>query len=168
MLSDKIYHRLNPEVDLRAADFSHKFIVRKFAGHCIDLYATLRVTGHDAPSSFIAAFGKVFYGHPEAVASAAGHFERTITFQLSVEEATERLGEERIAKELSARCEEISAFTAVAARAFRIEFSERFIDRIRMHQDDKAFAEFAAERRKEREKATAKDRVGNGLGEGHE
>jgi hypothetical protein len=169
----KIYHRINKDVDLVAADFSRSFIVRKFAGAYIHLYATLRTTGHDQQSSFSAAFGSVFFGHPDAIAQAAELFERTPTYRNAASYAIEMLGAERIEKELAARCEEAAHFTQSHAMQFRVEMYDAWlqsrsaanIDHGATRRDDEAYKAFAEERREERERQARADRIGNGIGE---
>ncbi|RKT25476.1 hypothetical protein B0G69_1192 [Paraburkholderia sp. RAU2J] len=167
-MDTKIYHRTNSEVDLVAKDFAMPFLVRQICGSVnIKLYATLRVTGHDSMSSFIAAFGTQLFGHPDAVVLAAKHFERTRLYQTSAGDAVEVLGADRIAKELAARCDEASHFTQSHAMAFRVGMKAAWTDEpvaTTANRDDAAFAEFVKERRTSREKAARKALVGNGTG----
>ncbi|CAN7313145.1 MULTISPECIES: hypothetical protein [Paraburkholderia] len=165
-INEKIYHRLDDGVDLVAADFSQRFIIRKFCGHdSINQYATLRVCGFDGVSSFIVAFS-AFFGHPEAIQHAASAFETTPAFRNAVVAATELLGTARIKHELEQRCNEVSSWTADAARLFRIEFGNEWAadngtNLHRIASDETAYVQFASKRREEREKAAAKDRFGN-------
>lgn len=171
-MDTKIYHRTDSRVDLIAKDFSQPFIVRKLCGTAnIKLYATLRVTGHDSVSSFLAAFGTQLYGHPDAVVLAAKHFERTTVYQAAAEDAIETLGAARIAKELAARCEEASHFTQSHAMQFRIDMKKAWssdssleMDSRTTARDDAQFAEFAKARVASREKAARKALIGNGIG----
>lgn len=169
---DKIHHRNHPDLDLIAADFDQSFIVRKFCGSAaIALYATLRVTGHDAQSSFLAAYGPAFFAHPDAIAAAAERFETTPTFRNAVDKAVETLGAERIAKELSARCDEASHFTQSHAMKWRVAASKSASnpthiedESFALKRDEASFADFAEQRRSEREQAAERDRIGNGIG----
>ncbi|MBB4515843.1 hypothetical protein [Paraburkholderia fungorum] len=166
-MDTKIYHRTDSKVDLIAKDFSLLFVVRKLCGRAnIDLYATLRVTGHDSVSSFLAAFGTQLYGHPDAIVLAAKHFERTPVYQAAADAAIETLGAARIAKELAARCEEASHFTQAHAMQFRIDMKTRADEPLAntVSRDEAAFAEFAKERRASRETEARKAHVGNGIG----
>lgn len=171
-MDTKIFHRINKQVDLIAKDFDQPFIVRKFCGSAaINLYATLRATGHDAKSSFLAAFGMQFFGHPDAIAHAAECFETTSLYRSAAEDAIEMLGAERITKELSDRCHEASQFTHDHAMKFRVEMHQEWYGSLKFeteqaihHRDDAAFAEFDKERRTSREKAARQSLVGNGIG----
>ncbi|WP_025599574.1 hypothetical protein [Burkholderia sp. WSM2230] len=169
---NKIYHRENSEVDLIAEDFDKHFIVRKLCGNtAVKLYATLRVTGHDSQSSFLAAFRLQFFGHPDAIALAAERFETTRLYSRAMEDATEALGAERIAKELSARCDESAHFTQSHAMHYRVELQEFLHGKPKfdiepgiINSDDESYREFGTKRRKEREKAAREALVANGFG----
>uniref|UniRef100_E1T7F1 Uncharacterized protein n=1 Tax=Burkholderia sp. (strain CCGE1003) TaxID=640512 RepID=E1T7F1_BURSG len=168
-MNSKIYHRNLPDLDLVAEDFDKAFIVRKVSGSAsITLYATLRVTGHDAQSSFVAAFGSEFFGHPESIALAAERFESTPTFRNAAGDAVETLGAEAIAKELAARCEEVAGFTQANAMKWRVAMHcNRAIEASTFiaNGDDASFADFKKRRREEREKTERRERFGNHMPE---